>query len=230
MSERFGDYPRSHSRTWGSGHVLSLFQGWGRRCTGVERCGLVTASWERPRCSGLGVPGRVLRAGAGPHASPSQQLRPGDSLSSQEAWLYSCEIKISRSTHSRFQGIESWDGWRWLSAGSSLAHTGPRMAPVRRRGVGRVDTVRKLQTEALQACRPGNRALRPPEDPLAAGAVSFLRSHPQAEQEGALRFHCTPVCVGSWELHTGVSGRTEFPSSCCTSSFRPVLQRQKRPG
>lgn len=82
-------------------------------------------SWAgRAGCCVLGHDHTVL---------PSRQSHPCDSLSSQETWHRSCEIKISRPAHSKLQVVESWESchrcWglgpsRWLRQwGWSLGQT-----------------------------------------------------------------------------------------------------------
>lgn len=99
-------------------------------------------SLERRRCSELGVlgrAGRTLRAGARPHHPPSLESHPCNSLSSQETWHYSCEIKISHSTHSKLQ-LGEIPGLLPLGCG--------RVG--RGRDLGRPSVVRTSQEDVLQ--------------------------------------------------------------------------------
>lgn len=115
LSGRLGDSPRSPDRTWGLQHVLTLpsCSGMGRKAaSGVGTAAGVSVFFGKAQVPWAGVSGRkgrVLRAGHDQTMLLSQQSHPCDSLSSQETWHDSCEIKISRSTHSRLQLAESWD-------------------------------------------------------------------------------------------------------------------------
>lgn len=63
----------------------------------------VLRTWRR--ASSWGMPTPVWEA---------PQLAAYASLSSQETWRYSFEIKISHSTHSKWQVVASWDSCHGL--------------------------------------------------------------------------------------------------------------------
>lgn len=158
--------------------VLSscLSQGGRGGGTGRENSVWSQASSERPRCSELGVLAGRCVLGQDHATLPRQQFHPCASLSSQETWHYSCEIQISRSTHSRSQlagragawlqavGVESHSGHSWEAPGRRFASLSFwEQSPTSREYLWRA------------RCLASVRGLR----------------------VGRLWFHCANVCVGS---------------------------------
>lgn len=129
----------------------------------------------KARCSGLGS--RAGRAGCcvlgHDHATlPSRQSHPCDSLSSQETWHDPCEIKISRSAHSRLQPAESWDSRRgfWVLGPS-------RWACQLQWSPGQTQHCKETPggrfAMASKSCLSGKRAPRPPDLPTSSLCLVF---------------------------------------------------------